>query len=311
MDRFEDMRCFVQVAESQSVTGAASRLNLAPSAVSRRLRDLEARLGAQLLSRTTRRMSLTEAGEVFYRRAAQILRDLDEAEGEITDATHALRGPLRIAAPLSFGLAHLAPVVTDFMAGHPEITVDLDLSDRQVDLVGEGIDIAVRIGRLADSSLVARKLADMRMVVCAAPAFLRRHGPPRAPEDLAAMPGLIYAGSERGDIWRFRAPDGREGSVQVPVRLRANNGEMVREAAIAGLGVAIEPSFIVHAALERGELVPVLADHDWPGVAIHVVYPETRHLSARARAFMQALRAAIARRPDWEAAIDRARVQPS
>jgi len=306
MDRFEDMRCFVQVVESQSVTGAARHLSLAPSAVSRRLRDLEGRLGVQLVSRTTRRMSLTEAGEVFYRRSRTILADLDAAEVEVKDERDGLTGQLRVAAPLSFGLAHLGPVVTGFMEAHPGLAMDLDLSDRQVDLVGEGFDLAVRIGRLEDSSLIARRLVDVRMIVCAAPALLARHGRPQTPDDLRALPALCYAGSGRGDIWRYTDPAGVEGSVQVRQRLRVNNGEMAREAAIAGLGVVIEPGFIVHRALANGDLVALLTDHAWPGIAVHVVYPETRHLSARARAFIDFLRARFATRPAWEADLDAA-----
>jgi len=304
MDRFEDMRCFVAVAEALSVTGAARQMSLAPSAVSRRLRDLEGRLGVQLLSRTTRRMSLTEAGETFYRRSRQILGDLDMAEAEVADARNGLTGQLRLAAPLSFGLAHLAPIVTDFMAEHPGLRFDLDLSDRQVDLVGEGFDLAVRIGTLADSTLIARRLIEVRMVVCAAPALIAAHGLPRRAEDLRAMPALCYAGSGRGDIWRYRDPQGKPGSVQVTQRLRVNNGEMARDAAIAGLGVVIEPSFIVHRALAEGHLVTLLTDHAWPRIAVHVVYPETRHLSSRARMFIDVLGARLGPRPAWEAALD-------
>ena len=293
MDRFEDMRVFLQVAETQSVTGAARKLSLAPSAVSRRLRDLESRLGVQLLVRTTRRMSLTAAGETFYARARDILSDLDAAEAEVSDERDGLTGQIRLAAPLSFGLAHLSPILTAFMAEHPGLRVDLDLSDRQVDLVGEGFDLAVRIGRLSDSSLIARRLMDMPMHVCAAPAFLRRHGVPEHPDALRTLPALCYAGSGRGDIWRYRAPDGTEGSVQVTQRLRVNNGEMARDAAEAGLGVALEPAFIVREALAEGRLVRLLEGHTWPGVAVHVVYPETRHLPARSRAFIDFLRATL------------------
>ena len=235
MDRFEDMRVFLQVAEQQSVTGAARQLSLAPSAVSRRLRDLEARLGVQLLVRTTRRMSLTAAGETVFARARDSLSDLDAAEAEVSDDRDGLTGQLRLAAPLSFGLVHLAPIVTAFMVEHPGMRVDLDLSDWQLDLVGEGVDLAVRIGRLADSSPIARRLIEMPMHVCAAPEFLAHHGRPERPEDLRALPALCYAGPDRGDIWRYRDAAGGEGSVQVTQRLRVNNGEMAREAAIAGL----------------------------------------------------------------------------
>lgn len=309
MDRFEDLRCFVQVSEMHSVTKAAQHLNLAPSAVSRRLRDLEARLGAQLLTRTTRRMSLTEAGQVFFHRARQILRDLDEAEAEVSDESHGLSGQLRIAAPLSFGLAHLTPILTEFMIEQPALTIDLDLSDRQVDLVGEGFDLALRIGTLSDSSLIARRLAEVQMLVCAAPALLEAHGEPTTPDALREMPTLCYSGSVRPDIWRYRDPQGQDGAVQVGMRLRVNNGEMAREAAVAGLGVVIEPSFIVEQALTAGTLVPILTDYDWQTAAIHVVYPQTRHLSAKARTFIDFLRARIGPRPAWQASVDKVLAQ--
>lgn len=302
MDRFEDMRCFRQVAEFRSVTRAAEAMNLAPSAVSRRLKDLEARLGAQLLARSTRRMSLTEAGEVFFRRCQQILADLDEAEAEASDRRHGLRGQFRLAAPLSFGVWHLTPVLSDFMAEHPELRIDLDLSDRLVDLVGESFDLAVRIGSLRDSSLVARRLGAVRMIACAAPSLLARIGEPAEPEDLRALPALCYAGSERADIWRWRDGAGRERSVQVPMRLRATNGEALTELAAAGHGVVLQPSFIVQRALAEGRLVPVLRATDWTGIAIHVVYPGTRHLPARARAFIDFAQARFAAGPGWEAA---------
>ncbi len=305
MDRFEDMRCFVQVADLQSVTRAAESLSLAPSAVSRRLKDLETRLGAQLLTRTTRRMSLTDAGQVFYRRCRQILADVDEAEAEVSNEGRSLTGQLRIAAPLSFGLAHLTPVICSFVERHPGLLVDVDVSDRLIDLVGEGVDLAIRIGSLRDSTLIARKICDVQMVACASPGFLARHGPIAGPDALRTLPTLCYVGSERGDIWHYRDATGEEASVQVSVRLRATNGNMLRDAAIAGLGVVRQPSFIVAEALERGDLVRVLPEVAWTGLAIHVVYPETRHLSAKARAFIDHVRASIGTAPAWERVLGR------
>jgi len=303
MDRFEDMRCFVSVAEFQSVTKAADQLNLAPSAVSRRLKELEARLGAQLLTRTTRRMSLTEAGQVFFRRSRQILQDVGEAEAEVSSESHGLSGLLRVAAPSTFGVDHLSGLIAEFMIEHPDLQIDLDLSDRVVDLVGEGIDLAVRIGSLPDSSLMARKLTDVRMLVCAAPAFLRRHGTPKAPEDLKRLPALCYDGSSRPDIWRYRTAEGEDAWVQVPMRMRANNGTVLRDAAAEGLGIVMEPSFIVHGALANGTLVPVLPEVQWPEIGIFTVYPEQRHLSAKSRAFIDFIAARIGPKPYWEATL--------
>jgi DNA-binding transcriptional LysR family regulator len=178
MDRFEDMRCFVQVVDRGGVTKAADAMRIAPSAVSRRIKELEARLGTQLLNRTTRRMRLTEAGRTFHARCRRILADLDEAEVEAADQHGLLKGSLRVAAPLTFGEAHLTPVIIDFMRAHPDVEIELEFSDRVVDLVAEGFELAIRIGRLRDSSLIARKLVDVRVVVCAAPALLAERGIP-------------------------------------------------------------------------------------------------------------------------------------
>jgi DNA-binding transcriptional LysR family regulator len=305
MDRFEDMRCFVQVADHGSVTRAAESMGIAPSAVSRRLKELELRLGVQLLARTTRRMSMTEAGQIFCDRARRILADVDEAEAEVSDASRVLAGQLRVAAPLTFGVQHLSPLVTDFIAANPDLMVDLDLSDRIVDLVGEGFDLAVRIGSLRDSTLVARKLCDVRMAVAASPGFLDRHGRPGRPEEMRDWPALGYTGSERPDIWRFTRPDGTDGSVQMTLRMRANNGTVLSSAAASGMGVVLQPSFILADALESGALETVLTDHTWPDIAIYAVYPQTRHLSAKARAFIDYLRERIGPRPTWEASLDR------
>lgn len=306
MDRFEDLRCFVQVVEQGSVTGAARAMRLAPSAVSRRIKELEARLGTQLLLRTTRRMSVTEAGRAFHDRARRILADLDEAEREVSDRQAALSGTLRVAAPLTFGVAHLTPILVEFMHAHPGVEVDIDFSDRLADLVAEGFEIAIRIGALRDSSLIARKIADVGDVVCAAPALVARLGAPAQPDDLRGWPALCYTGSERADIWRWRGPDGSAGSVQMQVRLRANNGGVLRDAAIAGMGVVREPSFIVWKAIERGQLVPLLTGYRWNELAIYTVYPPTRHLSARARAFVDFVRQRIGPRPYWETCLDAA-----
>lgn len=307
MDRFETLKAFVQVVESGSLTRAADTLQVATSAVSRRIKDLEARLGTQLLQRTTRQMRLTAAGERFHGRASQILQALEEAESEAGNEAKALSGPLRIAAPLSFGQSHLGPILLDFAREHPGLELDVDFSDRVVDLVAEGHDLALRIGNLSDSSLIARKLADVRMVVSAAPGFWKTHGLPVRPEDLSDLPALCYTGSERVDAWAFVTPDGTRGTIEASVAMRATNGTFLCEAAIAGLGMVLQPSFICHEAIADGRLQAVLMDHAWPGVTIHMVYPQTRHLSARARAFIDFVRGRIGPVPAWEECLSHAR----
>ncbi|MEM6678413.1 MAG: LysR family transcriptional regulator [Pseudomonadota bacterium] len=300
MDRFEDMRCFIQVVNHGSVTRAAETLSIAPSAVSRRIKELEHRLGVQLLARTTRRMKLTDAGQTFYDRVQRILADVEEAEGEVSDASRALSGQLRLAAPLDFGTLHLAPLLTEFAATHEELTLDLDFSDRMSDLVGEGFDLALRIGNLRDSALIARKLGTLQMQVVASPAFVEEYGVPETPEDLGDWPALVYSGSERGDIWRFTRPDGTDASVQMSIRFRANNGSVLLHAAEQGLGVALQPTFISGGPVEARRLVTLLTDHKWPELTLYAVYPQTRHLSAKARALIDFLKLRlIAGRDAW------------
>ena len=304
MDRFEDLRAFVQVVESGSLTRAADRLQVATSAVSRRLKDLEDRLGTQLLQRTTRQMRLTPSGETFLGRAQEILQALEEAEAEAGDHARALSGPLRIATPLTFGQRHLSPILIDFARAHPGLALDVDFSDRMVDLVAEGHDMAIRVGNLSDSSLIARKLVEMRMVVVASPAFWDQHGRPRTPEDLRPLPALRYTGSARASAWRYTAPDGTHGSVEITVAMSATNGEFLADAAAAGLGTCLQPSFIVADDIRDGRLEAVLLDHVWPTVTAYAVYPETRHLTARARAFIEYARQRIGSKPAWEDVLD-------
>ena len=304
MDRFEDLRAFVKVVESGSLTRAAEAMNVATSAVSRRIKDLEGRLGTQLLHRTTRQMRLTAPGETFHTRAVEILSALEEAEAEAGDQTRTLSGPLRIAAPLSFGMSHLGPLLLEFSRAHPELELDIDLTDRFVDLVAEGYDLAVRIGNLSDSSYIARKLATIRHAVVASPAFWERYGVPESPADLSKLPAIGYTGGAQTDTWAYTAPNGKRSQVSLNVAIRSNNGEFMRDAALAGMGVALEPSFIVCREVDQGTLVPVLLDHEWPTATINVVYPETRHMAARARAFIDFLREKIDPNPPWESFLD-------
>jgi DNA-binding transcriptional LysR family regulator len=290
-DRLAEMVTLVRVVEAGSLTAAAERLGLAKSAVSRRLRELENRLGVQLLRRTTRRINLTASGRDFYHRALRILADVDEAEQAVASDQGRLAGNLRIAAPLSFGITHLQPAIAAFQDRHPDVRFDLDLNDRQVDLLAEGYDLGLRIAPLPlpDSSLVARRLAIIPHGVCASPDYLARHGHPARPEDLAEHACLVYSDTPEPEQWRCTDPAGREHVVRLNPRLRANNGDFLREMAIAGHGLTLQPHFIVEQALADGRLEAVLADCDWSRVGLSALYPQTRHLSARVRAFIDFL----------------------
>jgi DNA-binding transcriptional LysR family regulator len=299
MDRFDAMRTYVRVVETGSITAAADSLGLAKSAVSRRLAELETRLGVQLLVRTTRRISVTDPGRAFYERCVAILADLAEAEATIAHEEQALTGRLRVAAPLSFGLAHLGPALVDFAREHPGLTIDIDFSDRYVDLVAEGFDLGVRIGELRDSSLIARRLTVMRHTLCASPEFARARGGLADPGDLDGQPWLRYATQPTGTL-PYQAPDGREGTLRLRLAMTASNGDFLRDAAIAGLGVTLLPNFIVYESLAGGELVPLLPTFLWRSSTAYAIYPPTRHLSLRVRRFIDFLADRFGERPYWD-----------
>lgn len=295
------LQVFVRIAETGGFSAAARDLGLSKSAASKKLAALEDRLGARLFNRTTRRLSLTEAGADFLERAQRILAELEEAErvaGRLTDEP---RGTLRVNAPMSFGVRHVAPALADFMTRYPDLTVTLDLDDRRVSLVDEGYDVAVRIADLPDSSLVARKLAPARRVVCASPAYWAGHGVPFHPRDLARHNCLIYAYLPAQNDWRFRGPGGPV-SVRVAGNLKANNGDVLREAALAGLGVCLAPTFLVGDDLRSGRLLAALDAFADDSLAIYAVYPHRRHLSAKVRAFVDFLAGRFGPSPYWDAA---------
>lgn len=289
MGRFARMQIFVAVVEAGSITAAAERLDLAKSAVSRRLAELEADLGVSLIQRTTRRLNLTESGRAYYERCVAILADVDEAEAEVSQAHGALRGRLKVALPQAFGLLHLAPLLQTFMKQYPDVQLELDFNDRQVDLMQEGFDLAIRIATLADSSLIARRLTTIPHLVGASPAYLARRGTPRTAADLAHHDCLVYSNVRDPDLWHHHRPDGHAGQVRVAIRLAASSGEFLLQAALADEGLVLLPVFYVHAALRSGQLIEVLSDHRWPEPAAYAVYPPTRHLSTRARAFIDFL----------------------
>ncbi|MFO7809682.1 LysR family transcriptional regulator [Guyparkeria sp.] len=300
MDRFTALATFVCVADTGSISAAADRLGLAKSAVSRRLRELENQLGVELVHRTTRHLALTPSGEDFYHRASRLLADLDEAEEAVTRQHGELSGVLRIAAPLSFGLIHLQPAITAFMATHPGVSFDLNLDDDEVDLVAEGYDLGVRLASLPDSTLMARRLAPIRNLAVASPDYLARHGTPHHPADLAGHDCLIYSNVPETHVWGYTDGQGRWQPVHGRRRLRVNNGDFLREAAIRGAGIVIEPTFLLHRAIAEGRLVPILTDVPWPEIGAYAVYPQTRHLSARVRAFIDFLAKRFAGEPYWD-----------
>ena len=303
MDRFADMQMFVKVVESASISAAAERLNVAKSAVSRRLAELEARLGVQLLQRTTRRLNLTDSGRSFYERSLRILADLEEAELAVSQAHGALSGKLRVALPLSFGLLHLVPLINEFAAAHPEVEFELDFNDRQIDLMQEGFDLAVRIAKLGDSTLIARRVAVVRHMACASADYLARRGIPESPEALAQHDCLGYSNLATPDIWAYRNQNHETVRVKVPLKLLANNGDFLCRAAMAGQGIIMQPTFYMAEAICRGDLVPLLSDVQWPEVHAYAVYPPTRHLSTRVRAFVDFLVEKFSGEPYWDVAI--------
>lgn len=300
MDRFAPLEIFVAVVEAGGIGAAADRLGLGKSAVSRRLAELETRLGATLIHRTTRRLNLTDDGRAFYERSVAILADLEEAESAVRQAHGALTGRLKVTLPQSFGLLHLAPLIQAFMARHPDLRFELDFNDRQADLVQEGFDLAIRIARLEDSSLIARRLCPIRSGVYASPDYLARRGTPATAADLKAHTCLVYSNIRDPDLWTCTGPDGRPVSVRVPVGLASSSGEFLLRAALAGQGLIRSPTFFVHEALKAGRLAPVLADHAWPELSAYAVYPPTRHLSGRVRAFIDYLAEALAGEPYWD-----------
>ena len=302
MTVFEDMAAFVQVVEAESFSGAARRLGIAKSVVSRRVGALEARLGASLFHRTTRRLSLTEVGQAYYERSQRILADVAEADDVAGHLQTALTGKLRVAAPMTFGIRHLSTAVASFLNLHRHVDIELDLNDRRVDLVSEGYDLAIRIGNLPNSSLITRTLAPCRHLVCASPAYLSERGFPATPDDLATEHHdcLVYSNRAVGDQWRFRTA-GETRSIRVHVRrLGVNNGEVLQTALLAGIGLATLPTFLVGDAIRRGDLVQVLTEYPIESPEIHAIWSPSRQLSAKVRAFVDFLNIRFGPQPYWD-----------
>lgn len=299
------MAVFVRVAELGSFSGAARQLGLSRSAVSKHVTALEERLGVRLINRTTRRLALTEAGAAYRDYCARIVQEVEEAELMAMQHSAAPHGRLKLNAPVTFGFLHLGPLLPEFLARYPGVEIELALNDRFVDLLEEGFDLAVRIGQLADSSLIARRLATTRPICAASPAYLARAGIPREPADLARHNCLRYSLRRERDTWSFR-----RGAEHVAVKIRgnleANNGDALRSAALEGLGIVCLPDFIIGEDLERGLLRPLLSDWQTPESPIHAVFPPQRHASGKLRAFVDFLVEKLGRKDGWSGGCRRA-----
>jgi len=292
MDRFEEMRAYAAVVDAGSFVRAADALQVSKTAVSRLIGDLEARLHVRLLHRTTRKLSLTVEGEVFHARCKELLAGVEEAEAEATSAAGKAIGPLRLNVPVSFGLLHLAPLWPAFLQQHPQVTLDVTLSDRIVDLVDEGYDVAVRIAQLPSSSLVSRKLTSTRLVLCASPKYLRRHGAPAHPSEIASHAVFTYTLLTMGEQWMFEGPNGPV-SVRVTPRMRSNSGDTCCAAALQHKGIVLQPSFMVDTHLRSGSLVEVLPLYRSLELGVYAVYASRKHVTPKVRVLIDFLVAAF------------------
>jgi len=300
MDRLQAMRVFATVVETGSFSRAAEHLQLSATAASRYVAELEKLLGAQLLQRSTRRLNLTEVGANYYDRCRLILADVDEAEAQAATAESQPKGLLRISLPYSFGLRYIAPLMPEFCKRYPDLQLEFNFSERTIDLVEEGIDMAIRITADLKTSLVARKLAPAGTICCASPDYLASHGTPQTPDDLRNHNCMTYSYSPTGNTWTFNR-DGREIAVQVKGQLRASNGDMNRLAAIDGLGIITLPTFMICEELRTGSLVPILADYQLPRLTVYAVYLPGARRAARIKVMAEYLWNALGQgHPPWE-----------
>ena len=301
MGQLEDMRIFVRIVEAGGIGKAADQLGLAKSGISRSLAALENRLGVQLINRTTRRTSLTGVGREYYEAAVKLIGDVTELDGLTADSETSLHGHLRLAVPLSFGLCHLSAAIDAFVREHPDLTLHIDFSDRLVDLVEQGVDLAIRITDLKNSSLKARRICPIRLKMCASPAYLKAHGTPQHPDDLKNHNFLSY---DIGAGTALKLSDGQGNGnvqfVQTSPRMVANNGDFLRDMALAGHGIVMLPTFIAWQSLANGKLLSVMESYVPTALSAWAVYPQTRYLSQRARLFIDFLVERFGDKPYWD-----------
>jgi len=300
MQSLTDIAIFVKVVELSSFTAAAEALEMSQPVVSKAITRLEEKLGARLLNRTTRRLSLTEAGSELYRRSAQALGEIENAELEVARFQTEPRGTLRVSAPMSFSILQLGAKLQSFLERYPGVTMELNLDDRQVDLIEEGFDVAIRIANLRDSSLVARKIVPCRQVLCASPAYLKKRGTPERPEDLLQHNCVLYSFLTHAREWRLTDEQGETHVVPLKGSLQTNNGLVNRAAALSGAGIIMLPTFYIGDQLRSGELVPVLCKFRPADIAVYAVYPERRNLTPKVRAFIDFLAETFGPEPAWE-----------
>ncbi len=285
MDKYQEMRVFTAVVDAASFVAAGDALNMSKAAVSRYVSDLEQRLGVRLMHRTTRKLSLTSEGEVFLTRCRDILSSIEASEAELSTRSVTASGLLKASVPVSFGIRHLAPLWSTFLDKHPQVTLDVQLADRVIDLVEEGFDLAVRIARLPDSSLISRQLASTRLVLCAAPSYLARRGAPRHPSELAQHDVMGYSLMAMGDQWQFSGPDGPV-SAKVRPRMWSNNGDSCVAAALQGAGILLQPTFLIDQELASGQLVEILPQFRSVELGIYAVYPSRKFVLPKVRALV-------------------------
>ena len=304
MDRLISMAVFVAAIDEGSLVAAARRFGLSPSMAGKHVSAIEEQLKVRLLQRSTRALRLTDVGQAYYARCKRILEEYEEANREAQDAQQTVRGTLRVAAPTTFGAMHLGGAIADYLAEYPDVSVETVLSDRYVDLLADGVDVAIRIGRLEDSGLVARRLAPCRMLFCAAPSFLARHGTPKTVEQLRQAPRLVFTEAVSAGDWSLTDPDGNTHLIDGPARLAANNMQMLLASALAGAGVAYGPSFVFGESIARGALHGLMPDHKTSELAIHAVYPTKRHASLKLRRFIEHLSTRFGDMPPWDIMVE-------
>lgn len=299
MGQLEDMQVFIRVVEAGGIGRAAEQLDIAKSAVSRRLSELESRLETRLINRTTRTSSLTDAGRGYYERAVKVLDSVSEMNADTAEADTSLSGTLRIAVPLSFGIMHLSPAIDEFTRRHPELSIRIDFSDRQVDIIDEGFDLAFHIAELKDSSIQARKISPINHVLVASRRYLDKNPALNSPDDLKQQNILKY-GSSSISLWHIKDAEGKDHQLHLHSKMIANNGDFLKDMAISGHGIVILPTFLVWKALESGELVKVLPDCTYPTINAYAVYPKNRYLPQRARLLIDFMVDRFGAKPYWD-----------